>query len=32
VVTLALDGAENPWICHVDAAGGVIDVTYQGEG
>lgn len=32
VVTLDLDGAENPWLCHVDAAGGVIDVMYQGEG
>lgn len=32
VVTLALAGAENPWLCHVDAEGTVVDVIYQGEG
>lgn len=32
VVTLDLDGAENPWLCHVDAGGTVVDVVYQGEG
>ncbi len=32
VVTLALDGAENPWLCHVGIDGAVIDVIYQGEG
>jgi len=32
VVTLDLDGAENPWLCHVDAEGTVVDVIYQGEG
>lgn len=32
VITLDLDGAENAWLCHVDAAGNVVDVMYQGEG
>ena len=32
VVTLDLAGAENPWLCHVDDEGTVVDVMYQGEG
>lgn len=32
VVTLDLVGAENSWLCHVDAEGTVVDVVYQGEG
>lgn len=32
VITLDLDGAENPWLCQVDADGKVVDVVYQGEG
>jgi len=32
VVTLDLNGAENAWLCHVDAGGNVVDVIYQGEG
>jgi hypothetical protein len=32
VITLDLDGAENAWLCHVDAAGNIVDVMYQGEG
>lgn len=32
VITLDIDGAENAWLCHVDAAGSVVDVTHQGEG
>jgi hypothetical protein len=32
LVTLDLDGAESAWLCHVDAAGSVIDVMYDGEG
>jgi hypothetical protein len=32
VVTLDLAGAENPWLCNVDADGTVVDVIYQGEG
>lgn len=32
VVTLDIAGAENPWLCHVDDEGTVVDVMYQGEG